>query len=226
VTLLTEEAKTVDTVWWIFFWIAMAIGALVTLLVAYCVIRFRRRDAKLPRQVHHNLPIEVLYTAVPLAIVAGLSVITLVSLGDLERVDDPDLVVDVTAFQWQWRFEYPEHGVVVSGAERDDRPVLVLPSDSTVRFRLTAEDVIHSFWIPEFRFKRDMWPGEVQEFDVAVTGRTGDFPDAGACAEFCGLDHATMRFSLRIVTPAEFDDWIAERADASATGETAVEVRS
>jgi cytochrome c oxidase subunit II len=211
VTLLTDEAQTFDTVWWIFFWIAMAIGALVSVLVVYCVIRFRRRDAALPRQVHHNLPIEVMYTVVPLLIVAGLSVVTLVSLADIERVDEPDLVVDVTAFQWQWRFEYPASGVVVSGAERADRPVLVLPSDSTVRFRLTAQDVIHSFWVPEFRFKLDMWPGEVQEFDVAVSDRTGDFPDAGACAEFCGLDHSTMRFSLRIVTPAEFDAWIVEQ---------------
>lgn len=211
--LLTEEATTVDTVWWIFFWIAMAIGALVTILVLYCVIRFRRTGAALPRQVHHNLPVEIFYTAVPVVIVAGLGVVTLVSLADLERVDEPDVTVDVTAFQWQWRFEYPESGVVVSGAERADRPVLVLPSESTVRFRLTSQDVIHSFWVPEFRFKRDVWPGEVQEFDVEMLDRTGDFPDAGACAEFCGLDHTTMRFSLRIVTPAEFDAWLAGHAD-------------
>lgn len=209
--LLTDEAQTVDTVWWIFFWIAMAIGALVTVLVLYCVVRFRRRDAALPRQVHHNLPIEILYTTVPIVIVAGLSVVTLVSLADLERVDEPDLTVDVTAFQWQWRFEYPESGVVVSGAERADRPVLVLPSDSVVRFRLTSQDVIHSFWVPEFRFKRDMWPGEVQEFDVEMLDRTGEFPDAGACAEYCGLDHTTMRFSLHVVTPAEFDAWLTEQ---------------
>ena len=211
--LLTEEATTVDTVWWIFFWIAMAIGALVTVLVLFCVVRFRRRDAALPRQVHHNLPVEIFYTSVPLVIVAGLSVVTLISLADLERADEPDLTVDVTAFQWQWRFEYPDSGVVVSGAEQSDRPVLVLPSESTVRFRLTSQDVIHSFWVPEFRFKRDVWPGEVQEFDVEMLDRTGDFPDAGACAEFCGLDHTTMRFSLRIVTTAEFDAWLAERAD-------------
>jgi cytochrome c oxidase subunit II len=212
VRLLTEEATTVDTVWWIFFWIAMAVGALVTVLVLYCVVRFRRRGTALPRQVHHNLPIEIFYTAVPVVIVAGLSVVTLVSLADLERVDEPDVTVDVTAFQWQWQFAYPDSGVVISGAERADRPVLVLPSESTVRFRLTSQDVIHSFWVPEFRFKRDVWPGEVQEFDVEMLDRTGDFPDAGACAEFCGLDHTTMRFSLRVVTPAEFDTWLAEQA--------------
>ena len=206
--LLTEEAQTVETVWWIFFWIAMAIGALVTVLVVYCIVRFRRRDAALPRQVHHNLPIEIFYTAVPLVIVAGLSVVTLISLADLERVDEPDVTVDVTAFQWQWRFEYPESGIVISGAELADRPVLVLPSESTVRFRLTSQDVIHSFWVPEFRFKRDVWPGEVQEFDVEMLDRTGEFADAGACAEYCGLDHTTMRFSLLVVTPDRFDAWL------------------
>lgn len=221
-TVLTEEAQTVNTVWWLFFWIAMAVGTLVGVLVVYCVIRFRRRSPALPRQVRHNVPIEILYTVVPILIVAALSVVTLVSLAELEREDEPDVVVDVTAFQWQWRFEYPASGVVVSGAERADRPVLVLPSGSTVRFRLTSQDVIHAFWIPEFRFKRDMWPGEVQEFDVAMLDRTGEFPDAGACAEYCGLDHATMRFSLRIVTPDEFDAWLTEQGgEPAVAGERA-----
>lgn len=211
---ITEEAQRVEEVWSIFLWIAVAIAVLVTVLVLYCVVRFRRRDARLPRQVHHNLPIEITYTTIPLLLVGVLAVITLGSLGRIERVDEPDLTVDVTGYQWQWRFSYPASGIVVDGTSRTDRPELVLPSGSTVRFRLRSEDVIHSFWVPEFRFKRDVWPNEVQEFDVDVLDTTGAFPNSGACAEFCGLDHATMRFSVRIVTPEEFDAWI----DANTAG--------
>jgi cytochrome c oxidase subunit II len=219
-TPLTEEAVDIDRVWWLFFWLAMAVGALVTVLVLYCIVRYRRRDRRLPRQVRHNVPLEIVYTSIPFAIVLGLSVVTVLSLNSIQaRADDPDLVVDVIGYQWQWRFEYPETGVVVAGSQIDDRPELVLPSSSTVRFRLTSQDVIHSFWIPAFRFKQDMWPGEIHEFDVTMLDRTGVFPNSGACGEYCGLDHTTMRFSVRVVTPEEFDAWLDEqlRATAGAT---------
>jgi cytochrome c oxidase subunit 2 len=91
----------------------------------------------------------------------------------------------------------------------------VLPSNSRVRFRLTSADVIHAFWIPGFRFKRDAIPGQELEFDVNVLDRTGNFPNTGVCAEFCGLDHAYMRFDVRIVTPQEFQAWAADHAQQS-----------
>jgi cytochrome c oxidase subunit II len=205
---LTDEARDMDQLWDVFVAIAVAISVLVVVLVVWCVVRYRRRDERLPRQVHHNIAIEVTYTVVPLLIVVGLFVATFVSVRAIEAEEEPDLVVGVTGFQWQWRFDYPDDGVVVIGTERA-APQLVLPADSTVRFRLTAVDVIHSFWVPGFRYKRDLWPGEVQEFDVAVDDRTGTYD--GACAEFCGLDHASMRFTVRVVEQDEFERWIAER---------------
>ena len=124
------------------------------------------------------------------------------------------LVVEVVAFQWQWEFDYPESGAQVIGTA-NILPELVLPAGSSVRFDLTSLDVIHSFWIPGFRFKRDVFPEETTSFEVDVSDRTGFFRNTGVCAEFCGLDHDKMRFSVRIVTPDEFDQWLAEHGDTT-----------
>ena len=208
---LTDEAGDVDALWRVFAWIATGVVVLVIALVAWCVLRYRRRDDRLPRQVRHNTTFEILYTVTPLVVVVGLLAGTYATMRDLDRADDPDVVVDVTGFQWQWRFEYPASGVTVVGTTTSV-PTLVLPSDSTVRFRVTSDDVIHSFWIPGFRYKRDAIPGQVQEFEAHVGSRTGTYDD-GACAEYCGLDHATMRFAVRVVDRAGFDAWIASAGD-------------
>jgi cytochrome c oxidase subunit II len=190
--------------------IGLGVGTLVVVLVAIVVIRFRRRGGDLPRQRHENIPLEVGYTAVPLVIVGGLFALTVYSI---RAVDDADaeapLVVEVVAFQWQWEFDYPEFGVEVIGTDAVV-PELVLPAGSAVRFDMTSRDVIHSFWIPGFRFKRDIFPEQTTSFEVDVSDRTGFFQNNGVCAEFCGLDHAQMRFSVRIVTQDEFDQWLAE----------------
>ena len=96
-------------------------------------------------------------------------------------------------------------------------PELVLPAGASVQFDLTSRDVVHSFFITGFRFKRDMFPGQVQSFQVDIGERTGSWPDAGICAEFCGLDHHKMRFDVRIVPPDEFAEWAAEACGASVT---------
>ena len=98
-------------------------------------------------------------------------------------------------------------GITITGTD-DRRAELVLPSESRVRFRVTSVDVIHSFWIPGFRYKRDLIPGQPTEFDVDVVDHTGVFPNSGACAEFCGVDHALMRFDVRILPGDEFDAWV------------------
>jgi cytochrome c oxidase subunit 2 len=209
---LTDQAKDIDRVWDVFLYIALGVGALVAVLLVILVIRFRRRGSALPRQVHEHIPLEITYTAVPLLIVGGLFALTVVSLQAVEKTDDDvDLVVDVIGFQWQWQFDYPETGVQILGSEQAV-PELVLPAGSSVQFELTSLDVIHSFWIPGFRFKRDVFPGETTSFQVDVSERTGYFENTGVCAEFCGLGHHEMRFSVRIVTPDEFDQWLAREA--------------
>ncbi len=214
---LTEQAEDIDRVWNIFLIGAVGVFVLVAVLVAIIVVRFRQRDDRLPRQVRLNLPFEISYTVVPLLVVIGLFAITFVSVRAVEAQaddDEVDVVVDVIGFRWQWRFEYPESGVVVSGSEQDI-PELVLPASSTVRFEVSSVDVVHSFWIPGFRYKRDMFPDVVSTVDVDMTATTGAWSAGGVCAEFCGLDHHKMYFDLRVVTPDEFTRWLAEQGGDS-----------
>lgn len=208
---LTEQADTIADTWMLFLGIALAVLAFIIILVLYVIIRFRRRDEDLPRQTHYRIGVEISYTVIPLLLVVGLFVVALQTIRTVEATsDDPDLVVDVVGFQWQWQFEYPDAGVVVVGDDDTDPPELVIPADSSIRFNLESRDVIHSFWIPGFLFKRDLIPGTPTSFDVDVTDETG-FYDSGACAEFCGLYHGRMTFHVRIVSPAEFDQWLAEQ---------------
>ena len=205
---LTEQAEDIDRVWNGFLVAALVVGALVWGLIAFVVIRYRRRSGALPSQVREHIPLEIAYTVVPLLIVIALFVVTFTSVRAIDEVDDDvDLTVEVIGFQWQWRFNYPDAGVAVVGTETE-LPELVLPAGAAVQFDVTSIDVVHSFWIPGFRYKRDMFPGEVQTFQVDITGDVGDYPDSGICAEFCGLDHHKMRFDVRIVDQAEFEQWL------------------
>ena len=209
---LTDQAEDIDRVWNVFLVGALVVGGLVAGLLVYIVIRFRRRERALPRQVRENIPIEIAYTVVPLLIVIGLFAITFVSVRAVDDVDDDhELLVEVTGFQWQWQFDYPEEGVTITGTSSAE-PELVLPASTTVRFYLQSRDVIHSFWIPGFRFKRDVFPAQVTSFQVDVGDRTGVADVKGVCAEFCGLDHDKMRFTVRIVGADEFERWAEEQA--------------
>ena len=205
---MTEQAQDIDEVWKGFLIASLVVGVLVVGLIFYIVFRYRRRGSGLPVQRTYNIPLEVAYTIVPLLIVGVLFGVTYVSINTVDKkVANPDLTVVVTGFQWQWQFDYPASGARVTGSDALE-PELVLPAGESVHFELKSLDVIHSFWIPGFRFKRDMFPGQTQTFDVDIADRTGNYPDTGVCAEFCGLDHSEMRFSVRIVTPAEFTQWL------------------
>jgi cytochrome c oxidase subunit 2 len=213
---VTEQAVTIERVWNLFLGLGVAVLGLVAGLMLWVIVRYRRRSGVLPPQKHYNLRMEITYIVVPLAIVLVLFGITVVSLdeiggADADAEEGADLVVEVVAFQWQWQFHYPQHGVTVTGGPSEN-PELVLPASSAIRFDLTALDVIHSFWIPAFRFKRDMIPGSPGSFRVDVADVAGYYPNSGVCAEFCGLDHASMRFSVRILAREEFDAWITQQA--------------
>jgi cytochrome c oxidase subunit 2 len=203
---LTEQAEDIDRVWDVFLVAAFVVGVGVIALIVYVLVRFRRRSTTLPRQRRELIPLEVTYTLIPLLVVAGLFALTFITVEVIDAEEEPDLTIEVIGFQWQWQFDYPASGVSVVGTDTE-QPELVLPAGARVQFDLTSVDVIHSFWIPGFRFKRDVFPGQTQTFQVDVGGTTGDFPNTGVCAEFCGLDHSTMRFSVRVVTPDEFAAW-------------------
>lgn len=207
----SDQGREVVDLWRTEMWIAIALGALVLGLIGWCVVRYRARpgDADaMPPQVEGSIPLEVFYTAVPVLIVAGLFAYNLVLSRDVDEQRAAQLEIDVTGFQWQWRFEYPAHGVTVLGDVRNP-PTMVLPVDTDVRLDLQPADVIHSFYVPGFLIKRDLVPGVENRIDLRPT-RTGTY--LGHCAEFCGLDHARMNFDVRIVTQDEFERWLDERA--------------
>lgn len=191
---------------------AAGVGVFVIALIGYTLIRYRRRTDDIPRQTTYNIPWEVAYTVTPIVVVAVLFFFSVRTSQSLEeRTEDPDVVVEVVGFQWQWQFRYQDEGVVVTG-EPDRDPVLVLPLDRTTRLELVSTDVNHSFWVPEFLQKRDLIPNVDNAIDVTPTA-LGEF--RGHCAEFCGLDHGRMNFTVRVVEPDEFAAWLGESREGS-----------
>lgn len=212
----TRQGRDIFRLWQGSMWAAVAVGVFVWALILFAVVRFRRRpgDDELPKQTHANIPLEILYTATPLVIVA---VLFLVNIRTQDRVDhvssDPALTIEVTGFQWQWRFRYREANVEVVGTNEQD-PVMMLPAGTTVRLVLQATDVIHSFYVPEFLYKRDTVPGLTNEVELEVL-EEGRYD--GRCAEYCGLLHDRMDFVVEAVPQAEFDRWIAEQRPSDNT---------
>ena len=189
---------------------ALVVGVVVWGLIGWALLRYRRRDDVMPGQRASNLPIEVIYTAIPVLIVAGLFFFTLRTQQDVTKLSDsPDVTVEVVGFQWQWQFRYSDD-VVVTGDSAGEPPELVLPVDRTIRLRLVADDVNHSFWVPRFLSKRDLIPGVRNEIDVNPS-TLGTF--VGRCAEFCGLDHWRMHFTVRVVSEADFQRWLRSQGD-------------
>ncbi len=211
----SEEGRDIYTLWQGSVVVALVVGAFVLGLIGYVLIRFRRHNDDVPRQNPYNIPIEITYTITPLLIVAALFAFSWRTEVDVSEVgDQPDVSLRIVGFQWQWQFSYlDENGEVEAeliGDGTGDPPELVLPVDSTIQFDLVANDVNHSFWVPEFLEKRDLIPGIENVIEVDTT-REGTYE--GRCAEFCGLDHWRMQFSVRIVPQAEYDTWLAEQGD-------------
>jgi cytochrome c oxidase subunit 2 len=211
---VTENSVRVTSLWnW--SWIAaLAVGALVWGLIAWCVMAYRRKkdDVGLPEQLRYNVPLEILYTVVPLFMVAVLFFYTARDeTALLDTSAKPDVTVNVVGKQWSWDFNYIEAKTYESGTQAEltgkpgvqkTLPTLFLPVHKRTEFVLTARDVIHSFWVPQFLQKLDMIPGKVNRFDVVPT-ETGVFQ--GKCAELCGAYHSQMLFQVAVVTQEQFD---------------------
>lgn len=185
------------------------VGAIVVAAILFAVVRYRRRPGREPSGRSDHKLAESIWVLVVAAIVAGLVWATFTAEARVDRVSsDPGLRVDVTAFKWQWRFDYAGEDVPpIVGT--DSKPAeLVVPEGTTVRFTMTSRDVIHAFWVPALRFKRDAFPRRETEFDL-VFDRPGRL--VGRCAEFCGFEHAEMTFDVRVLTETEFRGWLAGR---------------
>lgn len=188
---------------------------IVAVLIGWVVIRYRSRSDTLPRGRDKSHAEEVY--ALGLVLIAGALVfLTFNTMSDLEASPadgPPPLEVDVTAARWNWRFTYPELGVTQVGSGTEI-PTLVVPAETPVRFDITSLDVIHSFFIPMLRFKRDAFPGRVNTVEL-VFQDVGFHRGGGECAEYCGLRHSYMDFDVEVMQPDDFDAWADEQAEAT-----------
>lgn len=210
----TKQGRDIFGLWQGSVIVAIFVGGLVWGLIVFAILRYRRRNDELPNQVQYFVKLEILYTVVPVVIVAVLFAFSYRTQNEVDALThDPAVTIDVRGFQWQWQFHYRTEGITVTGVPGKD-PMMVLPDHRTTRIVLTSPDVIHSFFVPGFLFKRDVIPGIVNRIDVTPRDR-GTF--TGRCAEFCGLDHAKMTFAVKVVSFAEYESWVA-RQQAAARG--------
>ncbi|MFY9332128.1 MAG: cytochrome c oxidase subunit II [Candidatus Nanopelagicales bacterium] len=212
----TAEAPITQNLWngaWIAAWL---VGAVTLFLILFAAIAYRRRkNDGVPAQTRYNIPLEALYTIVPLIMILGLFAFTVRDQTELIAVeDDQQQTVNVVGFRWSWTFNYLDEDVYEIGTPGVP-PTLVLPVDEKIQFDLTSPDVIHSFWVPNWLFKMDVIPGKINVFQV-TPNKTGTF--VGRCAELCGVDHARMLFNVEVVERAEFDEYIASLRAKGQTG--------
>jgi cytochrome c oxidase subunit II len=210
----TEQAKAVTTLYWVAMAIAAAIAVVVFGTATWAILRHRAKPgAPPPDQTHGSLRVEVIWTAIPVLIILGLFGGTLAVLSVVDaHSPNPAVELRVEAFRWGWTFTYPDAGVEVSGVSPGG-PEAVLPVGEPLRVVVTSHDVVHSFFVPVFLFKRDAIPGRESSFDFTID-EPGTY--GGQCAEFCGIYHSKMPFTIRAVSPAEFQAWLARQPRAAA----------
>jgi cytochrome c oxidase subunit II len=208
--LASEEGAYVDLMLRAQIYVIAFIFSLIVVFVLYAVVVFRKKpgDEGDGQYIKGNTPLEITWTLVPLIIVMFFATWGAIHLNEITGQQEGELVVEVTGFQFGWRFDYPEAGI-----SSDE---LWLPLGRPVRFRITSSDVIHSFWVPEFRVKQDAVPGRWTELRVTPS-ETGDY--RLRCAELCGYAHAAMISRVVVVEPAAFQAWLQGKSVAQPTGD-------
>jgi cytochrome c oxidase subunit 2 len=212
----TAEGRDVASLYTGFVAIAAVIGAIVFGVTTWSVLRYRRRHdeptTSLPPQTRGNVLLESIWTGLPIVTVLILFAATLVVLNRVEaKSDRPAAVIRVEAFRWGWLFSYPNESVTVAGASTTG-PEIVVPVGQPIQVTLTAADVVHAFYVPQFLFKRDAVPGRESTFQFTVDAE-GTY--RGQCAEFCGIYHSRMPFTIRAVSRETYDAWLASQPKSS-----------
>lgn len=204
------------TALWVNSWIVLLVVGVVTwALIIWAAVVYRRRKGQtgLPVQLRYNLPIEIFYTIVPFILVLGFFAFTARDQAAIEEpIPDPDVRIEVFGKRWSWDFNYVDENryeVGIQGQESDGQfvdvdelPVLYLPVNESVEISIESRDVIHSFWIVDFLYKKDMIPARTN-YMFFTPLKEGTY--AGKCAELCGEYHSQMLFTVKVVSRAEFD---------------------
>jgi cytochrome c oxidase subunit II len=231
----TNHTEMVSGLWTTSWIVLLVVGIITWGLMGWAAIAYRRRRGQtgLPVQLRYNMPIEIFFTIVPLILVIGFFAFTARDQNILEtQYDDPDVSIVAIGKQWAWDFQYDGEqednadavwsmGVQADPAENGDvdvakLPTLYLPVDKTVKIKLQSRDVIHSFWIIDFLYKKDMYIGRDNFWSFTPT-REGEY--AGKCAELCGEYHSAMLFNVKVVSEAEYEDYLDSLRDKGQTGD-------
>ena len=203
----SKEAARIDFVFWFVIAVCIGVFAVVAAIILYSVVKFRARpddDSDGP-PIHGHTGIEIAWTAIPTVLVTVIAVLSAVALAENGKLKANRLKVDVTAQQFAWHFKYPQYG----GLKSDE---LRLVEGRQVELRLRALDVIHSFWVPEFRQKQDAVPGIVTTLPITPT-KADKY--TLICTELCGLGHALMRARVIVMKEADFDSWARSQQQGS-----------
>ncbi|HEV2107831.1 MAG TPA: cytochrome c oxidase subunit II [Thermomicrobiales bacterium] len=200
-------AEDIQELWELIFWMAAVVFIGVQALIVYTALRFKRRPnvTGRPPQVHGHRTLEIAWTIIPALILLVILIPTIQTMYETDaEAEEGDIVVDVYGKQWWWEIHY--EGLAADGGPLVTANELLLPVGREVVFRLHSNNVIHSFWVPQLAGKQDVIPGHVTRLSF-TPWETGDF--YGECAEFCGIQHAWMRFEIDVVEEEQFDAWVA-----------------
>lgn len=203
----SAEALPIDWLFGLHLQVIAFLFALIMVFMLYSVFVFRRKPGEEGdgEYFHGNTKLEIVWTIAPLVVVLYFGYLGAVTLADITAPAPDEMVVKVTGSQWSWRFDYPEEGI--------SSTTLNLPQGRTILLKLTSTDVLHSFWVPEFRVKQDTVPGQVKELRITPT-RIGSYKIR--CAELCGLNHAYMLAEVNVLNPTEYAQWVSDETGAGA----------
>jgi cytochrome c oxidase subunit 2 len=232
----TTQGRTEFHLWQLFFIAGLVVGGFVLLLILWAIFKYRRKSEDLPKQTQYHTTVEIIYTVVPILVVIGLFVFTVLAENQVDATPPhPGAIITVHAFQWGWEFEYP--GAPGSGCanpgsssanqnkcvkvigQTTQNPTMVIPTGTEVQINLNSLDVLHGFYVPEFNFSRYASPGYTTSFDFNAL-HTGDF--RGQCTQLCGLYHSLMFFNVKAVTQAQYASWLHTQQAAVAANPSSV----
>jgi cytochrome c oxidase subunit II len=229
---VTNHTDRIIGLWTTSWIVLLAVGMVAWGLLGWALVVYRRRagENRLPQQLRYNLPIETLFTVIPLILVLGFFAFTARDTAAIEApTENPDVRIEVIGKQWSWDFNYVDANVYDSGIQAqfegqagimETLPTLYLPVGKSVQIDLTARDVIHSFWVVEFLYKKDMFPGKWNHMYFTPL-KEGTY--VGKCAELCGEYHSMMLFNVKVVSQAEYERHLGQLAVKGNVGQLSTE---
>lgn len=235
---VTELSKTIYSLHMTVFWWCVAIGVAVFGVMIYALVKFRKSaGAVADTSITHSTRVEIVWTVIPVLILVAMAIPAARGLIEIEDMRNTEMTIKVTGYQWRWQYEYLDEGIsffsvldrehdkirqIGSGLDPNsvpnyllnvDKP-LVVPVDTKIRVLLTAQDVIHAWWVPDFGMKKDAVPGYINELWFKVDAdKPGTY--RGQCAELCGRDHGFMPIVVEALSKQDYQDWVARQKAAA-----------